>query len=218
MSDDLRPYRRLDGGPGGFRLSDCPPEHRFHALIPRRTIEYEFLYRVPRHGERPAWIWWWERDGWPQKLEGTPFRFLERPLARAAEWFAEHHLPMPPILDADLRESREAASVAPIPPAADPAGPPRGESQATGPDTPGTVDQAPYDPRDLVTLDQAASMVHHSKRTLERYKTAGKLPAPAVEGGGGRADLYDWKVMRPWLESEFKIKLPEVFPANHRHA
>jgi hypothetical protein len=67
-------------------------------------------------------------------------------------------------------------------------------------------------------LNQAAGIVHRSKRTLERYKTTGKLPAPAVEGGGGKPDFYDWKVMRPWLESEFGIKLPEVFPANRRHA
>jgi hypothetical protein len=71
---------------------------------------------------------------------------------------------------------------------------------------------------DLVTLDQAAAMAHSSKRTLERYKEKGELPAPAVPRGGGRADLYDWKVMGPWLESTFSIKQPAVFPANRRHA
>ena len=38
---------------------------------------------------------------------------------------------------------------------------------------------------DLVTLDQAAAMVHRSKRTLERHKTKGTLPDPAVQGGAG---------------------------------
>jgi hypothetical protein len=57
-------------------------------------------------------------------------------------------------------------------------------------------------------------MVHRVKRTLERYKTKGKLPAPKVEGGGGKPDLYDWKILRPWLEEIFGIKLPETHPAN----
>ena len=37
---------------------------------------------------------------------------------------------------------------------------------------------------DLVTLDQAAVMIHRSKRTLERFKTKGTLPSPIVAGGG----------------------------------
>jgi hypothetical protein len=71
---------------------------------------------------------------------------------------------------------------------------------------------------DLVTLDQAAAGAKRSKRTLERYKTKGKLPAPVVEGGAGKPDLYDWPTMRNWIESEFGVpNLPEVFPANRRH-
>jgi hypothetical protein len=77
---------------------------------------------------------------------------------------------------------------------------------------------SPIESPDLVTLNQAAAIVHVSKRTLERHKTSGKLPDPAIEGGAGKAARYDWKVMRPWLESKFKMKLPEVFPANRRHA
>jgi hypothetical protein len=53
------------------------------------------------------------------------------------------------------------------------------------------------------------------KRTLEGYKTKGKLPPPIVEGGGGRADLYDLRVMRPWLAETFGLsldRLPEVHP------
>jgi hypothetical protein len=69
---------------------------------------------------------------------------------------------------------------------------------------------------DLVTLDQAAAAVHKSKRTLELHKTKGKLPEPSVEGGGGRADLWDWKTLRPWLEAKFGIKLPTKYPANRR--
>ena len=65
---------------------------------------------------------------------------------------------------------------------------------------------------DLVTLDQAAAMVHKSKRTLERYKTRGKLPAPTVEGGGGKADLFAWKTIRPWLTETFNIQLPDEYP------
>ena len=67
---------------------------------------------------------------------------------------------------------------------------------------------------DLVTLDKAAASVHRKKRALEHYKTRGRLPAPTVEGGGGKPDLWEWKVIRPWLESEFHIKLPETYPGN----
>jgi hypothetical protein len=96
---------------------------------------------------------------------------------------------------------------------------PRADDQTAGADASGSKTPPPADVPDLVTLNQAASMAHKSKRTLERYKTKGNLPDPAVEGGGGRAALYDWKVIRPWLESEFGIKkLPEEFPANRRHA
>jgi hypothetical protein len=69
---------------------------------------------------------------------------------------------------------------------------------------------------DLVTLDQAAASVHTSKRTLERHKTSGTLPQPKVKGGGGKSAQYDWKVMRPWLEQTFGMKLPERFPGNVR--
>lgn len=71
-------------------------------------------------------------------------------------------------------------------------------------------------PADLVTLDQAAASVHRKKRTLERYKTKGIMPAPNVQGGKGRPDLYDWETMRPWLEKEFGIMLPARFPAAPR--
>jgi len=77
---------------------------------------------------------------------------------------------------------------------------------------PGPSPELPYSPSDLVTLDQAAGKVHRSKRTLERYKTKGTMPAPAVEGGGGRPDLWEWKTLGPWLEQTFGIKQPDRFP------
>ena len=74
------------------------------------------------------------------------------------------------------------------------------------------VDDTP----DLVTLAQAAAMAHRTKRALEYYKTKGTLPTPSVEGGGGQADLYDWKTIGPWLESTFGVKQPGRFPASRR--
>ncbi len=62
---------------------------------------------------------------------------------------------------------------------------------------------------DLVTLDQAAAAVKRRKRSLEHYKTKGKLPAPFTRGGGGKPDLWEWRIIRPWLEAEFNLKLPE---------
>jgi hypothetical protein len=69
-----------------------------------------------------------------------------------------------------------------------------------------------------VTLDQAAAMVNRSKRTLERRKTRtnNPLPPPDVQGGGGRPDEWFWLRIRPWLEQEYKKKLPEKFPAAFR--
>jgi hypothetical protein len=69
---------------------------------------------------------------------------------------------------------------------------------------------------DLVTLDQAAAMAHTSKRTLERHKTRGTLPDPAVDRGSGRSHLYSWREMAPWLETEFGVKQPSRFPASRR--
>jgi hypothetical protein len=67
---------------------------------------------------------------------------------------------------------------------------------------------------DLVTLDQAAAAVCKHKRTLERLKSGGHLPQPSIKGGGGRAHQWEWRTIRPCLEAEFKMKLPETFPAN----
>jgi hypothetical protein len=83
-----------------------------------------------------------------------------------------------------------------------------------GPAASGTEPPAGF--LDRVTLDQAAAAVHRKKRTLEHYKTKGTLPAPTILGGGGKPALWDWKALRPWLESTFKIELPETYPA-HRN-
>jgi integrase len=81
------------------------------------------------------------------------------------------------------------------------------------------TEEAAVEPDDLVTLAQLAAMVHRHKRTLEGYKTKGELPAPAVDGGGGgKADLYDWRTARPWLERKFGMALPETYPGNRRNA
>jgi hypothetical protein len=63
---------------------------------------------------------------------------------------------------------------------------------------------------DYVTLDQAAAMVHRSKRTLEHRKRGpNPLPDPDLEGGGGKPHEWKWGTIRPWLEQEFGKKLPE---------
>lgn len=75
-----------------------------------------------------------------------------------------------------------------------------------------TSEPAPADRfPDYVTLDQIAAAANRGKRTLERRKTNGSLPPPSVEGGGGKPDLWDWPNVRPWLEKEFGVRLPERF-------
>jgi hypothetical protein len=78
--------------------------------------------------------------------------------------------------------------------------------------------EAPAELPDLVTLSQAAAIVNKSKRALEHYKTRGEFPAPDIKGGGGKADLWNWKTLHPWLEERFGMKLPETFPGNRRNA
>ncbi|WP_152051312.1 hypothetical protein [Tautonia marina] len=87
---------------------------------------------------------------------------------------------------------------------------------ATPPDDAARFEAKPEAPHDLVTLNQAAGMVHRVKRTLEGYKNKG-MPDPVVEGGGGRSALYDWKEMKPWLQDTFGVILPDTFPANRRN-
>jgi len=65
---------------------------------------------------------------------------------------------------------------------------------------------------DYVTLDQIAAMVSRSKRTLEKYKSrkTNPMPAPDVEGGGGRPAEWNWSKIRLWLIQEFGRQLPEI--------
>ena len=64
---------------------------------------------------------------------------------------------------------------------------------------------------DIVTLGQAAALVHNSKRTLERWK----LPAPDFPGGDGKAHRWRWATLRPALEQKTKLVLPHRFPGSH---
>jgi len=67
-------------------------------------------------------------------------------------------------------------------------------------------------PRQYVTLNQAAAIVNKSKKALERYR--GVMPQPVVKskGGSGKANLWDWDELRPWLQEKFGLELPEEFP------
>jgi hypothetical protein len=62
-------------------------------------------------------------------------------------------------------------------------------------------------------------MVHKSKSALEKYKNkkCHPLPDPTQEGVGGRAALWEWSIMREWLQEEFRRNLPEKFPGNVGH-
>jgi hypothetical protein len=68
--------------------------------------------------------------------------------------------------------------------------------------------------RQYVTLNQMASIVQRSKRTLEKLLTRSKnpLPEPDVSGGGGKPNEWDWRRVRPWLQLEFSKLLPADFP------
>jgi len=65
----------------------------------------------------------------------------------------------------------------------------------------------------LITLQQAAALVHRSKRALEEYKARG-MPKPRVRGGGGKPSLWAYAEIRPWLTKTFDISLPERFFAD----
>lgn len=75
---------------------------------------------------------------------------------------------------------------------------------------PGPQGTAQPQPAILVTLDQIAAAVGRSKRTLEKYRA--RMPAPVFKGGRGRAALWDWSAIRPWLEAQFGIPLDEKMP------
>jgi hypothetical protein len=69
-------------------------------------------------------------------------------------------------------------------------------------------------PEELVTLVQLAVLLRRTKRTMERYLK--RMPPPRVRGRRGCPQQWDWKVIRPWLESTFDVSLPQHFPASGR--
>jgi hypothetical protein len=64
----------------------------------------------------------------------------------------------------------------------------------------------------LVTLSQAAAIVHRSKDTLRKYRRL--MPAPREPGGNGFATRWAWHEIRPWLEERFGVSLErwDYFP------
>ena len=65
-----------------------------------------------------------------------------------------------------------------------------------------------------VTLLQMAAIVNKSKHTLERLCRSGKLPAPDIEGGAGKANEWRWSVVKPVLEKTYRRMLPDRFPTD----
>ena len=76
------------------------------------------------------------------------------------------------------------------------------------------ADHEPVPDECHVTLLQMAAIVNKSKRTLRRLRDDGKLPAPDVKGGKGRADEWLWSSVRPILNEEYSRKVLETFPSD----
>lgn len=78
--------------------------------------------------------------------------------------------------------------------------------------------ESPRDGSDLdvqyVTLDQIAAISNRSKRTLEKYLKAGKLPQADRRGGGGRASFWRWDRIRARLLPLVPRVLPVQFPGD----
>lgn len=71
----------------------------------------------------------------------------------------------------------------------------------------------PAETKFYVTLQQMASIVQRSKRTLELMKKKGKLPAPDIKAPvSGAPDEWLWSTVRPILEDKFARTLPEAYP------
>jgi len=77
-----------------------------------------------------------------------------------------------------------------------------------------TTETAGDPPDCYVTLLQIAAIVNRNKRTLRRLHDGGKLPAPAIQGAGGKPNEWRWNDVRPILENEFDKMLPLIFPAD----
>jgi hypothetical protein len=79
---------------------------------------------------------------------------------------------------------------------------------------------APDEPEQYLTLDQAAALVNRHKKTLERHinRSGSAAPPPDVEGGGGRPHEWRWTRLRPWLEQTFGRRLPTRLPTLARRS
>jgi hypothetical protein len=68
----------------------------------------------------------------------------------------------------------------------------------------------------IVTTGQVASLLQIHNKTLLRHINApgSAAPDPVHEGGGGRAHLWSWSQLSPWLEREFPgRRIPARFPS-----
>ena len=73
----------------------------------------------------------------------------------------------------------------------------------------GRSPEVPAELPDVVTLDQAATLVNKSTHTLRHYRHKG-MPKPFARGRKGQSHEYLWSEMRPWLESTFNRRIPKV--------
>jgi hypothetical protein len=64
-----------------------------------------------------------------------------------------------------------------------------------------------------VTMLQMAAIIGKKKCTIERLKNTGKIPAPDVKGGNGKAHEWLWSVVAPILEENFNRKMPKEYPS-----
>jgi hypothetical protein len=66
-----------------------------------------------------------------------------------------------------------------------------------------------------VTLDQAAAWVKLHKKTVGRALNSDpKAPTPDREGGGGKCSYWKWHRIRPWLEQQYGLELPQFLPTD----
>jgi hypothetical protein len=65
-----------------------------------------------------------------------------------------------------------------------------------------------------VSYSVMAAMVGKSKKTLDRWQKKEPLPMPAIEGGKGRPNEYEYQAVREWLERHSTRRMP---PELHDH-
>jgi hypothetical protein len=71
---------------------------------------------------------------------------------------------------------------------------------------------------DMIDLDQAAALVGRSKGTLRRAfdNPKKKMPQPSIRGGGGKKNEWNYQELKPWLEKEYRRRLPSRPPHSIR--